>query len=118
MRYLLVGVLATALHYTVLVAVVERLHGTPALGAGLGALAGAVLAYFGNRRFTFSDTRAGHAQALTRFMLVAVLLALGHALIVWCGSTLLGLHYLLSQVIASGVAFICGFKLNKSWSFA
>ena len=118
MRYLLVGVLATALHYAILIGVVERLHGAPPLGAGLGALAGAVLAYVGNRRFTFLDSRAAHTQALPRFMLIAAAMALGHAAIVWCGSSVLGLHYLLAQVLASAVAFLCGFQLNKTWSFA
>jgi putative flippase GtrA len=118
MRYLWVGVLATALHYAILIGVVERLHRSPALGAGLGALAGAVLAYLGNRRFTFAASTAAHAQALPRFMLIAAGMALGHAAIVWCGSSVLGLHYLVAQVLASGTAFLCGFQLNKSWSFA
>ncbi len=118
MKYLLVGVFATALHYAVLIGVVEGAHGSPALGAGLGALAGAVLAYVGNHRYTFGERRTAHRQALGRFMLVAAFMAGGHAGVVWLGSTVLGLHYLVAQVIASGIAFLGGFKLNQRWSFA
>lgn len=118
MKYLLVGVAATALHYAILVSVVEGAHGSPAFGAGLGALAGAVLAYAGNHRYTFGARRTAHSQALGRFMLVAAFMAIGHASVVWLGSTVLGLHYLLAQVIASGLAFLGGFKLNQRWSFA
>ena len=118
MKYLLVGALATVLHYAVLVGVVEGAHGQPALGAGLGALAGAALAYAGNHRYTFGPRRVAHTQAFGRFMLVAATMALGHAGVVWLGSAVLGLHYLLAQVIASGLAFAFGFKLNQSWSFA
>jgi len=117
LKYLLVGGSATVLHYAVLLGVVEGLHGDPAVGAGLGAFVGALWAYGGNRRFTFSDSDASHARTLPRFLSVALLMALGHGGFVWLG-TAVGAHYMVAQLVASGLALVVGYRLNKRWSFA
>ncbi|XHS77981.1 GtrA family protein [Burkholderiaceae bacterium UC74_6] len=117
LKYLLVGSSATALHYAVLIVCVEALHGPAMLGAAVGAFVGAIWAYAGNRRYTFADRPAAHAQALPRFLAVAALMAIGHGLVVGCGQAF-GLHYLIAQVAASAAALGAGYGLNKRWSFA
>ncbi len=58
MRHLLgyatVGVVATAVHYLLLIACVELAHWDAWLASGYGAAAGAQVAYLGNRWFTFA----------------------------------------------------------------
>lgn len=116
-RYVLVGVLATLVHYAVLVTLVGR-AGTPAaLAAAIGAGCGALAAYAGNRRFTFRSRRA-HRQALPRFVLVAAAGTIASASIVWIGTELLGLHYLVPQAVATALIVAAGFALNRSWAFA
>ena len=37
---------------------------------------------------------------------------------VWLGSTVLGVHYLVAQLIATGLALLLSYRLNQAWSFA
>jgi putative flippase GtrA len=115
--YALVGLLATAVQYLVLVTLVE-LAGTPAgRAAAAGAATGALVAYAGNRRFTFAS-RAAHARALPRFLAVAALGTATSAALVYAGTSWLGMHYLLPQAAATAVVFVSGFTLNRRWTFA
>lgn len=115
-RYAVVGAMATALHYAVLVALVEWGQVPPGLAAGAGAMAGAVLAYWGNRRWTFSGQPAEHHRALPRFAIVALLGGLANALIVGWGVAL-GAHYLLMQILATGMVMLGTYHLNRVWTF-
>ncbi len=84
-RYLLVGLLATAVHYALLVALVEFAGAAAAPSAAFGAACGALAAYAGNRRFTFPGAPR-HGQALPRFLAVAALGAATNGAIVWTGT--------------------------------
>jgi putative flippase GtrA len=116
-RYTLAGGAATAAHYALLVALVEGLRMDAASAAALGALAGAVVAYAANRRFTFTRSRAGHRRALPRFLLVAAMTMALSASIVRLGTVAWGLHYLLAQALATGVGLVLGYGLNRHWTF-
>ncbi|WP_422014876.1 GtrA family protein [Roseateles sp.] len=118
LRYALTGGLATAAHYLVLFALVEGLHAAAPAAAMAGALCGALVAYAGNRHFTFGGSPASHRRALPRFATVALLGAALNGAIVWLGSVALGLHYLLAQVIATLTVLVIGFRLNRTWSFS
>jgi putative flippase GtrA len=116
-RYLLIGLLATAIHYAVLVGLVEFAGVVAAPSAATGAICGAFAAYAGNRRFTFPGG-AAHAQALPRFFAVAALGAAINGAIVWTGTEVLRMHYLAAQVVATSIVVWSGFVLNRRWSFA
>ena len=117
-RYTLAGGVATAVHYAVLMALVELAQAPPPLGAAIGALCGAAVAYLGNRHFTFAGTTVAHAHAVPRFLLVAVLGAALNAAIVWVGNTVLGWHYLLAQALATLLVLFLTYRLNRHWTFA
>ena len=70
--FALVGGIGTAVHYSVLIALVELVAARPALAYVAGATCGAVTNYFLNRTHTFKSRRA-HAQAATAFALIVVL---------------------------------------------
>ena len=115
MRYTAVGAVATALHYALLVLFVEG-FGCPAwLASGVGAVAGAQLAYAGNRRFTIAhpgDVRA----SWPRFQATALIGALlGMAVVAL--AVRLGLHYVLAQVLATGLSLVLTFAINRLWTF-
>jgi putative flippase GtrA len=116
-RYLLVGLLATAVQYVLLVALVELAGAAPAPSAAFGAAGGAVAAYAGNRQFTFPG-KGAHARALPRFLTVAAIGAATNGAIVWIGTKVLGVHYLAAQVVATVIVVWGGFVLNRRWSFA
>ena len=115
-RYAAVGVAATLAHWALLALLVET-QGTPAwLGSGLGAVLGAQVAFFGNRRFTFRH--AGPWQpAWWRFMGTALLGASVGMAIVAAGVAL-SLHYLLAQAAATVAAMALTFAVNRHWTFA
>jgi len=116
-RYVLIGGLSTALHCCLLVVMVEVWSVSPGLAAAAGALGGALAAYIGNRRLTFASA-AAHRQALPRFLIVAAGGALLSGSLVWIGTTLLGMQYLVPQLMATALVLVAGFATNRHWTFA
>jgi putative flippase GtrA len=114
-RYVLVGAVATAVHYALLAAVVELARWPAWLGSGLGAVVGAQVAFFGNRVFTFAH-RGAVAPAWVKFMGTACAgAALGMAIV--GAGVAAGLHYLVAQVIATLASLLLTFAINRAWTF-
>jgi putative flippase GtrA len=116
--YTVAGGIATAVHYAVLIALVELSGWSAAPSATLGALCGAAASYLLNRRMTFVGSNAGHVQALPRFMAIALLGAALNGALVWLGVQQLGWHYLLAQALATVLVLGLTFRLNRLWTFA
>ncbi len=116
-RYATVGGLATLVHYLVLTGLVELAGANAAWAAATGAVCGALAAYSGNFRFTFSS-RAAHSHALPRFLLVAAGGVIVSASLVWLGTQELQLHYLVPQAAGTALVFVAGFAMNRRWTFA
>lgn len=116
-RYTLVGGVATGGHYLVLLALVEGFGVTPALAAASGAACGALLAYAGNRRFTFRGC-SSHGAALPRFLLVAAAGAGVNGAVVWAGTAALAWHYLAAQFVATLFVLVATYGVNRAWTFA
>jgi putative flippase GtrA len=115
MRYAVVGAVATLVHYLLLVACVE-LAGWPAwLASGFGAVAGAQIAYYGNRRFTFAHGGA-RAASWPRFQATALLGAVAGMGVVAL-AVRAGLYYLLAQVLATLLMLLLTFGINRRWTF-
>ena len=115
LRYTSVGAFATAVHYALLVLGVEAL-GWPAFAAsGFGAVVGAQVAYAGNRHFTFAH-RGEVCASWPRFMVTALVgAAVGMGIVALGGRW--GVHYLLAQMVATGVSLVLTFAINRAWSF-
>ena len=114
-RYACVGAAATALHYAVLVALVNWTATPPPAAAATGAVLGAQLAYLGNRAFTFTDRRPWWAS-WWRFQATAVLGAVLSASLVALG-TRIGVHYLAAQACATLLAMGVTFLVNRRHTF-
>lgn len=115
LRYTVVGAVATATHYALLVIGVEA-AGWPAWWAsGFGAVVGAQVAYVGNRRFTFGF-RGATGSSWLRFQTTAIAGAvLGMAIV--GAAVYVGLHYLIGQVAATLASLLLTFTINRLWSF-
>lgn len=116
LRYSLVGVLATAAHWLLLAGLVEGAAIAPWLASGCGAVLGAQLAFFANRRYTFSHQGAV-LPAWWRFMGTALLGALLGMAVVAVGVAA-GLHYLGAQALATLCAMLLTYLINRCWTFA
>ncbi|WP_034853089.1 GtrA family protein [Inquilinus limosus] len=116
-RYAAVGLAATALHYSVLIGLVESGAAAPLPATLAGYLAGGVASYALNRRLTFGGGRR-HREAAWRFALVA---AGGFA---WTGLLMalftgrLGAPYLPAQAATTLIVLGWGFLANRLWTFA
>jgi len=114
-RYLGVGAIATGSHYLTLAAFVELGHWPAWLASGVGAVVGAQVAFFGNRRFTF-DHSGAIGPAWFKFMGTAGAGALLGMAIVALGVAA-GWHYLAAQVLATLCSLLLTYVVNRAWTF-
>lgn len=116
-RFLLVGVVATAIHFAVLALGVESFGVRAAWASAAGFLISAVANYLLNYRFTFRS-QALHTGAALRFACVlAVALALNIALM-WLLTEEMGWPYLLAQVLTTLCVLVWNFCAHAAWTFA
>lgn len=115
MRFVMVGGGATVLQYTLLVVLVQT---TPLAETACSALAfalSAVANYLANYYFTFKASRR-HREAFIRFVVTACLGVVINSLTFYLANQLLP-HYLLAQILATGVTLVSNFLLHKFWIY-
>lgn len=115
MRFAAVGLAGTGAHYAVLLALVYLAAAGPGPASALGALTGACVNYWLNRRFTFGSERP-HAEAIPRFIALAVVGAALNGLIVGQLANL-GVHFFIAQILATLVVLVLNFVISKKWIF-
>jgi len=111
-----VGFVSAIGHYGLLIALVQiaRVPAVPASAAG--ALLGAWINYTLNYHFTFRSSKR-HRDAVLKFAAVATVGLMLNTLFMWVGVKLIGAHYLLSQVVTTGLVLIWSFAGNRFWTF-
>jgi len=114
--YAAVGVTGTVAHYAVMIGSVQVLQAKPVVASAAGFMIGALVNYIANYHITF-QSRKRHDEAMVKFFSVAVAgLALNTTVMI-CATDLLRLHYLMAQVIATGVVLGWNFTANRFWTF-
>lgn len=116
LRFALVGVVGTAAHYALLLVLVELAGFDPVVGSVGGFLLGALVNYGMNRRLVFASDRA-HVEALPRFFAVAGMGLVINALLMRLFVHVLGLHYLLAQVVTTALLLVWHYGGNALWTF-
>ncbi|MEM9277373.1 MAG: GtrA family protein [Pseudomonadota bacterium] len=115
-NFLGAGAIATAVHYIILLGLVEFFMVAAVPASGAGALAGAFVSYALNRKYTFS-TALPHSKSMPRFFAVAALAVISNVLLMKLYVDVLGIPYLLAQIITTIMLIAITFGLNKVWSF-
>ena len=114
--FVVVGFIATGVHYTLLIGLVE-IAGISAVAAALiGYGAGGTVSYWLSRRHVFR-TKLPHEAAMPRFTLVA---AVGFGLTYIFMSLLVhgaGITYLPAQVATTGIVLLWSFAAHRMWTF-
>ena len=115
LRFAMVGALATAVHYSVLIAMTELGGVGPVPATICGFFAGALVSYILNRRYTFA-AKPEFGKGLAKYLLVIAIGAVINAGIVaaFVGS---GVHYMIGQVIATGIVLIWNFGAARAFVF-
>ncbi len=111
-----VGVVAAAVHYALLIGLVEAFFYDPLEATLAGYVAGGLVSYVLNRLYTYEAER-GHLDAAWRFGIVA-LVGLGLTyLLMAVFHRGMGWHYLLAQLATTGIVLLWSFLAHKYWSF-
>jgi putative flippase GtrA len=115
-KFVLVGGLATAIQYAVLVGMVRILGANPVFASSCGYVISALLNYYLNHRLTFRSAQS-HGRALPRFAVIGAVGLLINSTMVWALSERAPLPYLAAQIIATAVVLVWNFSANKKWTF-
>lgn len=115
-RFFGVGLVAVGVHYSVMILLVEFFKADEVRSAVTGYTVGGFASYSLNRKFTY-DTERSHAAAAWRFAVVA---GIG-LLLTWAFMALFnryfGWHYLVSQLITTGIVMMWSFFAHKHFTF-
>jgi putative flippase GtrA len=114
-RFSLVGAVATAIQYALLILLVRAFSLAPTPASCIGFAVSAVANYLLNYHFTFASERA-HAPAAVKFALLAAAGLLINAAIM---HVLVDahVHYLIAQLGATGLVLFWNFIGNSVWTF-
>lgn len=115
-RFSGVGFVSAIGHYGLLIALVQGAGTEPVRASVAGALLGAWINYALNYRYTFRSTQR-HRQSVARFAVVAAFGLVLNTFFMWLGVDLMHLHYLLSQVLTTGLVLLWSFAANRYWTF-
>lgn len=115
-RFTGVGFVSAIGHYGLLIALVQGAGMEPVRASVAGALLGAWINYALNYRYTFRSTQR-HRQSVAKFAAVAAVGLALNTLFMWLGVTVVHIHYLLSQVLTTGLVLLWSFGANRYWTF-
>ena len=116
LRFAGAGAIGTAVQYVVLIALVQLAWAAAVTASFIGFVCGAFVNYFLSHRYVFGSSLP-HREAMFKFFVIAVV-GLGiNTMIMAAGVHMLHLHYLLVQIIATGLVLLWNFGGNKSWTF-
>jgi putative flippase GtrA len=115
--FVIVGGIATALQYAILLALTLLAGIQPLLASSIGFVTSATANYTLNRRFTFRSD-VNYLAGLERFTVIAgVGLAL-NGIVMTAGMDLARINYISSQLVATTVVLLWNFYANRRWTFS
>jgi putative flippase GtrA len=114
--FVVVGLLVTAVHYSVLVGLVETQGVAPVPATLAGYVMGGIVSYLLNRRFAFRSDRP-HREAGWRFVVVAGVGFVLTGLLMSVLSGRIGLPYMAAQVLTTGAVLFWSFLAHRLWTF-
>lgn len=114
--YIVSGVAAVATHYAFTIFAVEVLGWRALYATSTGFMVGAITKYFMNYFLAF-ESEEPHARAIPRFAVMLLALFALNAAIFWVLNEHYGLHYMLAQVLTTGILIPVGYVINRYWVF-
>jgi putative flippase GtrA len=116
MLYIVSGVASVATHYTFTVIAVELLDWRALFATSAGFIVGAVTKYVMNYFLAF-ESEEPHGAAIARFLVMLGALFLANAALFWWLHDYRGYHYMVAQVLTTGVLVPVGYVINRHWVF-
>ena len=115
-RFAGVGIIGTIVHYTILIFSVQLLGITPVPASVMGFVSGGIVNYYLNYRITFRS-RKRHYEAFSKFFSIALVGLLFNTALMTLFVEILNWHYLVAQIITTGLVLVWNFAGNKLWTF-
>ncbi len=133
-RYFISGGMATAVHFAVLISLIEYQLTTPLHASMIGAACGFLTNYHIQFHWTF-QVKGPHSHFFMRYLFISAIMFCLNAGIFWLATTpelfalLQGvpypkqvpqpknIAYWYAQVIATGIAFLGNFLINRYYTF-
>lgn len=116
-KYVVAGLLATGTHYVVMIVLVNRFALPEVVSSSLGFIAGALVKYPLNYYGVF-DSDAEHRGAVVRFVLSLVISFVINAAVFAVLLRMLDVHYMVSQVLTTGLVLFVNYLLARYWVFS
>ncbi len=116
-RYSIVGIIGTIVDFGALLIQVEIFKFNIYIAICLSFILAASTNHILNRRFTFKSKNSNIKSEYAKFILVSTIGILTNLSIIYFLSEILGLHYLLSKIIATGIVLFWNFLMNYHWTF-
>jgi putative flippase GtrA len=116
LKYGLVGILGTFLHFASLFILVETFRVQPALSSALGFILVLITSYILNKFWTFQASTPGW-KPLLKYITVSIIGLLLNTAIVYTTVYLLHWHYLIGQCLVVAAVPLTNFILNYYWTF-
>lgn len=115
-RFTVAGMASAIAHYGLLIALVQALKIDPVVASVPAALLGALINYSLNYCYTFHSTKL-HRESATKFSIAATIGVVLNTLFMWIGVDIVHAHYLLTQIVATGLVLVWSFSANYWWTF-
>jgi len=111
-----VGVIGTLVHYITLITLVRIARASAIPASVAGFVLGGLVNYVFNYHYTFRSNCRHHKTAI-KFFTVALGGLILNTLIMTLATTVFALHYLLAQVVATGLVLNWNFFACFFWTF-
>jgi putative flippase GtrA len=115
-KFLGIGAIATIIQYIIFIVLVELSSLTIVLASGLGYGVSSIFNYLMNYHYTFSSD-AKHKVAALKFTLVALVGLSLNSLLMYLLVELFNVHYIISQIMVTGIILVVNFFAHKLWTF-
>ncbi len=116
LKFGVVGVVAFAIDYGVMVLLVELFGMNPVLAAGISFCVSVTFNYFASMRYVFTHREDLSRQAEFAIFIVLSVIGLGiNELLMWLGVDVLLVSYLIVKLFATAVVMGWNFFSRKKW---
>jgi len=117
-RFIINGVAATTLHFSVLTVLIECVHVSSAgLANGIASMFGMAASYMGSKFFVF-ESADPMAKTLPRFLIIYAMVAVLHVFVLSIWTDVWKLHYPIGFFIATAGAMVLTFLANRFFVFS
>jgi len=117
-KFTIVGTVNTLIDLTALYCFVEYLHINVILASILSFLIAATNSFFFNKTWTFKNSSLNYRNQVLKFIIVSGIGLTLNTIFMYMFVQLIGLWYMFSKVLTSGIVLIWNFIGNKFWTFS